>query len=134
MATIKMCDRCGAMGDGNAIGIVLLKDRAVGNDETETAEICPDCVKSLHGWLDQPEHGPKATNDRRALPFDQPYRGPDAIPPDAVSLGLPQCKARTRHQGLPIQCTLADNHLDPVPAGVNYSVIHFESRSRHRWE
>lgn len=49
MATINMCDRCGALGMENAVGTLVA--HASPNGKTEKREICPDCFGEFMAWL-----------------------------------------------------------------------------------
>lgn len=66
MATITMCDRCGAMGIQTAVGTLVFHTEP--NGRTEKRELCPDCVSELVSWVNQvPERESR-------LAFREPYR------------------------------------------------------------
>lgn len=76
MAQVMICDRCGGMVKGNAIGrITLTTSSDPDNTETIREEICPGCVEHILMFIETEPPTP-------ARAYDKPYvRKPDA---DAV--------------------------------------------------
>lgn len=70
MATITMCDRCGAMGIQDAIGTLVYHTKPHG--QTNKHELCPDCVTELVEWANT-----IPVRENR-LAFREPYREPVA--------------------------------------------------------
>lgn len=68
MATITMCDRCGAMGIQSAVGTFVFHTDP--NARTEKKELCPECVAELVAWANE-----TPVRDNR-LAFRDPYREP----------------------------------------------------------
>lgn len=70
MASINMCDRCGAIGLEGAIGTLVY--HTAPTSMTHKLELCPTCMGSLVEWV-----GDATPSDQRT-PFREPWRAPKA--------------------------------------------------------
>lgn len=71
MAAVAICDRCGGLGTGTALGGIAYKKRLNDSTSRGECEICPRCVASFVAWLANPEPGDGS-------PFRVTYQDPVA--------------------------------------------------------
>lgn len=137
MADIKICDRCRAVGAGDAIGAVGIVDNlsSPAPGGLKLKELCPDCVAGFHAWfksVDRPQLG------RGVAAFSEPYRDETTPPRDAnPDHGEAECGHGTRYKGMPVRCTLALGHELPAATRLpdtEYSERHYNSRHGNFWQ
>jgi len=67
MSSINVCDRCGGLVTGIALGSVTVRTSAdPSNTETVHKETCPDCVDAIVEFLETPAEPKQKTPYRKA--------------------------------------------------------------------
>jgi hypothetical protein len=136
MADIKICDRCRAVGAGDAIGAVGIIDNVStpGPGGLKLKELCPDCVAGFHTWFKSVE----APIRGQLSAFSEPYRDASTPPRDAdPNNDEVECGSGVRYKGIPVRCTLALGHELPAATrlpNTEYSERHYNSRHGNFWQ
>lgn len=78
MSSVNICDRCGSMVTGVALGALTIRTSAdYETSETITKELCPDCVAIVVGIADQADAEPVRRSYRK--PWVRPTEEKDTV-------------------------------------------------------